>query len=126
MNLPEDQHPRRSGNAADVVAMSWVRVCATIELLPGETKVAWDGATPIFVVNLDGEIYAMEDRCTHEDFELSAGPLDIDSGQIECLLHGARFDLRSGEALCAPAYLALVKFPVKLEDDAVWTRDDRT
>ena len=63
---------------------------------------AWDGDTPILVVNLDGDFFALEDRCSHEDFELSAGA--IDGGQIECTLHGARFDLRSGEALCAPAY----------------------
>ena len=102
---------------------AWVRVCAESELLPGETRVAWDGDTPILVVNLDGELYALEDKCTHEDFELSAGPIDGD--QVECTLHGARFDLRTGEALCAPAYSAVPKFPVKREDGAIWTRDDR-
>lgn len=101
----------------------WVRVCATAELLPGESKVAWDGDTPILVVNLDGDFYAVEDQCTHEDFELSAGT--ISDGQVECTLHGARFDLRTGEALCAPAYAPVAKFPVKVEDGAVWTRDDR-
>lgn len=102
---------------------AWVRVCATSELLPGESKVAWDGDTPILVVNLDGDFYAVEDQCTHEDFELSAGA--ISGGQVECTLHGARFDLRTGEALCAPAYAPVAKFPVKVEDGAVWTRDDR-
>ncbi len=101
----------------------WVRVCATSELLPGESKVAWDGDTPILVVNLDGDFYAVEDQCTHEDFELSAGVFS--DGQVECTLHGARFDLRTGEALCAPAYAPVAKFPVKVEDGAVWTRDDR-
>ncbi|HEX7384683.1 MAG TPA: non-heme iron oxygenase ferredoxin subunit [Burkholderiaceae bacterium] len=101
----------------------WVRVCAEAELLPGESRVAWDGDTPILVVNLDGDLYALEDKCTHEDFELSAGPIDGD--QIECTLHGARFDLRTGEALCAPAYTPVAKFPVKREDGAIWTRDDR-
>ena len=51
----------------------WIRVCGTDELLPGESKTVWDGDTPIFVVNLDGDLHALEDRCTHEDFELSAG-----------------------------------------------------
>ena len=78
----------------------WVRVCATSELLPGEQRVAWDGDTPILVVNVDGD-------------------------QIECTLHGARFDLRTGEALCAPAYAPVRRFPVTVADDAVWTRDDR-
>lgn len=101
----------------------WVRVCAAAELLPGESKVAWDGDTPILVVNLDGELHALEDRCTHEDFELSAG--QVQDGQIECVLHGARFDLRTGEALCPPAYVPVRKFPVMRQDDAIWTRDDR-
>ena len=101
----------------------WVRVCATAELLPGESKVAWDGDTPILVVNLDGDLRAVEDRCTHEDYELSAGP--VTGHEVECVLHGARFDLRTGEALCAPAYAPVRVFPVKVEDGAVWTRDDR-
>jgi 3-phenylpropionate/trans-cinnamate dioxygenase ferredoxin subunit len=105
--------------------MGWVRVCATTELLPGESKVAWDGDTPIVVFNYDGDFYALEDRCTHEDFELSAGSFDGDEATIECALHGAKFDVRDGRVLCAPAYLAVPKFPVKVESDAVWTRDDR-
>ena len=104
---------------------AWVRVCATSELLPGESTVAWDGDTPILVVNLDGAFYALEDRCSHEDFELSAGAIEPADGTIEGTLHGARFDLRDGRALCAPAYEPVAKFPVKVEDGAVWTHDDR-
>jgi 3-phenylpropionate/trans-cinnamate dioxygenase ferredoxin subunit len=101
----------------------WIRVCATAELLPGEQRVAWDGDTPILVANVDGDLFAIEDRCTHEDFELSAG--SVEDGQIECTLHGARFDLRTGAALCPPAYTPVQKFPVQIDDGAVWTRDDR-
>ena len=103
----------------------WVRVCATSELLPGESKVAWDGDTPILVFNYDGDFYALEDRCSHEDFELSAGPFDPDEATIECVLHGSKFDVRDGRALNPPAYAPVAKFPVKVEGDAVWTRDDR-
>lgn len=101
----------------------WVRVCATNELLPGEFQVAYDGDTAIAVFNIDGELYALEDVCTHDGGELAGGP--IEGFEIECPRHGARFDLRTGEALCAPAYLPTAKFPVKVEDGAVWTRDDR-
>lgn len=104
---------------------TWVRVCATSELLPGETKVAWDGDTPILVCNYDGDFYALEDRCSHEDFELSAGTFDGDEATIECVLHGAKFDVRDGRPLSAPAYTPVVRFPVKVEDGSVWTRDDR-
>jgi 3-phenylpropionate/trans-cinnamate dioxygenase ferredoxin subunit len=102
---------------------AWIRVCATAELLPGEFQVVYDGDTAIAVFNIDGELYAIEDVCTHDGGELAGGP--IDGHEIECPRHGARFDIRTGEALCAPAYLPTQKFPVKVEHGAVWTRDDR-
>ena len=106
---------------------NWTFVCATAELLPGEMKTATDETTcaAIVVVNLDGELYALEDRCTHEEFELSMGTFDPHEGSIECLLHGARFDVRSGNALCGPAYTPAARFPVKRENGGVWARDDR-
>lgn len=103
----------------------WTRVGTTAELLPGETRVVWDGDTPILVVNWDGDFHALEDRCTHEDYELSAGSVDPVEGSIECVLHSARFDLRSGRPLCGPAYVPVARFPVRVEDGVVWTRDDR-
>lgn len=105
--------------------MTWVRVCAVGELLPGERRVVFDGNTGIVVFNYDGDCYALEDRCSHEEFELSIGNFDADEATIECVLHGARFDVRDGRALCAPAYEPVAKFPVKIEDGAIWTRDDR-
>ena len=101
----------------------WIRVCALNELLPGEFQIAYDGDTAIAVFNIDGDLYALEDVCTHDGGELAGGP--IEGFEIECPRHGARFDLRTGAALCAPAYLPTAKFPVKIEDGAVWTRDDR-
>lgn len=103
----------------------WTRVGTTAELLPGESRVVWDGDTPILVVNLDGQLYALEDKCTHEDFELSAGSVDPQAGSVECVLHGARFDLRTGQPLCGPAYLPVPRFPVEAVDGVIWTRDDR-
>ena len=109
------------------MSAAWTYVCASEELLPGEMKTAFDDVTgaPIVVFNLDGELYALEDRCSHEDFELSSGTFDPATGSIECILHGARFDVRDGRALCAPAYEPVAKFPVKVEDGHVYVRDDR-
>lgn len=109
------------------MSAAWTFVCTTAELLPGEMKTAFDEATgtPIAVFNLDGTLYALEDRCSHEDFELSAGHFDATNGDVECVLHGARFDVRDGRALCAPAYEPVAKFPVKVEDGGVYVRDDR-
>ena len=107
------------------MSANWVFVGTTAELLPGESRVVWDDDTPILVVNYDGDYYALEDLCSHEDFELSAGCYDGDEATIECVLHGSKFDVRDGRALNPPAYTPVAKFPVKVEDGAVWTRDDR-
>ena len=101
----------------------WVRVCSTAELLPGEYQLTYDGDTAIAVFNIDGDFYAIEDVCTHDGGELAGGP--IEGFEVECPRHGAKFDVRTGAALCPPAYLPTAKFPVKVEDGAVWTRDDR-
>lgn len=102
----------------------WVRVCAMSELLPGEYRNVFDGDTPIAVFNLDGSLYAIEDICTHDGGELTGGP--VDGHEIECLRHGARFDITTGAVLCPPAYEPVAKFPVKIESGVVYTRDDRS
>jgi 3-phenylpropionate/trans-cinnamate dioxygenase ferredoxin subunit len=101
----------------------WVRVCTTRDLLPGEFRIAFDGDVAIAVFNIEGAFYAIEDVCTHDGGELAGG--EIDGFEIECPRHGARFDLRTGAALCPPAYEPTAKFPVKVEDGVVYTRDDR-
>lgn len=108
-------------------AENWTFVCPTGELLPGEKKTVWDEVTGVAIVvfNLEGDYHALEDRCSHEEFELSVGEFDPAAATIECVLHGARFDIRDGRALCPPAYTPVAKFPVKLEHGGVWTRDDR-
>ena len=106
---------------------TWTFVCATEELLPGEMKSAFDEITGagIVVFNLGGDLYALEDLCSHEAFELSPGDYDAAEGTIECVLHGAKFDVRDGRALCAPAYTPVAKFPIKREHGGIWSRDDR-
>ena len=101
----------------------WVRVCARAELLPGEFKTVWDGDTPIVVYNIDGDLFAIEDRCTHDDGELAGGALH--GYELECARHGARFDLRTGAVLCAPAYVPTASFPVRECEGIIYTRDDR-
>lgn len=102
---------------------TWTRVCADGELLPGELKVIDIDGVLIAVYNIDGALYAIEDVCTHDGGELASGPRE--GFVVTCPRHGAQFDVRSGEALCAPAYSPTAVFPVKREAGAVWTRDDR-
>jgi len=101
----------------------WTRVCATGELLPGEHRVVDADGTMVAVFNLDGDYYAIEDVCTHDGGELTGGI--VEGFEIECPRHGARFDIRTGEVLCAPACAPTATFPVRVADGAIWTRDDR-
>ena len=103
--------------------MSWIRVCNQSELLPGEFKIVWDRDVPIAVFNIDGELYAIEDVCTHDGGDLAGG--ELHGYQIECPRHGARFDVRTGAVCSPPAYEPTASFPVKVEDGVVFTRDDR-
>jgi 3-phenylpropionate/trans-cinnamate dioxygenase ferredoxin subunit len=101
----------------------WVRICSTAELLPGERRVAEVDGVSVAVFNIDGELFAVEDVCTHDGGELASGTLD--GFEIECPRHGARFDVRTGGVRCPPAYEPIAKFPLKLEQGSIFVRDDR-
>ena len=75
------------------------------------------------VFNVDGGFLAVEDMCSHDDALLSEGM--IDGEEVICPRHGARFCLRTGEALSPPAYEPVQTFPVRIEGDVVQVRDDR-
>ena len=74
---------------------------------------------------------AAQDATTSASAAATGGPSaddqvrNGDEATIECVLHGSKFDVRDGRALNPPAYTPVAKFPVKVEDGAVWTRDDR-
>ena len=103
--------------------MSWQRVAAAAAIPPGDYAQIEVDAVLVAVFNVGGEFYAIDDICTHDGGELAGGPRD--GFVVECPRHGAKFDVRSGEVLCPPAYVPIEVFPVKREDGAVWTRDDR-
>ena len=67
--------------------------------------------TPVCVVKVGDEVFAVADTCTHSEASLSEG--EVTGNKIECWLHGAEFDLKTGEALTPPATQALKTFNVK-------------
>lgn len=101
----------------------WVAVSKVGELAPGEFRtVDVDGAR-IAVFNFGGEYYAIEDVCTHDGGQLTGGVIEGD--QVVCPRHGARFCIKTGAALSAPAYEPTAKFPVRLENGEIQVRDHR-
>ncbi|MCX7891246.1 MAG: non-heme iron oxygenase ferredoxin subunit [Burkholderiales bacterium] len=101
----------------------WVDVDRTEAFGPGEVRLVDADGTAIAVYNLGGEYHAIENVCTHDGNELASGAVEGD--QVICPRHGARFCIRTGEALTAPAYEATPRFPVRIEAGVVQVRDDR-
>ena len=96
-----------------------IEVCPVEDLSPGAMRlVEWEDLE-IGVFNCGGEIYAIEDRCSHDDGTLVEGELDQETCTVECPRHGSRFDLHTGKPLTLPAYLPVETFPVTIEDDMI-------
>ena len=98
--------------------MTFVEVCAVSALPPGECQKIENGERPVAVFNIDGTFYAIDDTCTHGNWSLSEGY--VEGSAIECSLHSAKFCIRTGKVLAAPAYLPLRTYPVKVENGVVF------
>lgn len=88
------------------------------EVAPGEAKQYEVEGRPVALCNVGGELYAIEDICTHAFAYLSEGGLE--GGQIKCPLHGAKFDVKTGEAKSLPAVKAVPTHELKVEDGTVY------
>jgi 3-phenylpropionate/trans-cinnamate dioxygenase ferredoxin component len=93
------------------------RVCALGDLAdPGTRAVDLDG-TPVVIVQSEGEIYALDEFCTHEEVSLADG--EIYDCTVECWLHGSCFDLRTGKPTGPPATKPLATYQVRIDGDDV-------
>jgi 3-phenylpropionate/trans-cinnamate dioxygenase ferredoxin component len=99
--------------------LALVDVAPVDELPPGSVKIVRAGQVAVGVYNLDGEYYAIEDRCSHDDGPLAEGDFDCDEGVAICPRHGANIDIRTGRALTLPAIESVRTFPVRVEDGIV-------
>lgn len=90
---------------------------AKSDLTPGTPKLVMVEGTPVCVAMIDGEVFAIADTCTHSDASLSEG--ELNGSLIECWLHGAEFDMRTGEAVTPPATAPSRKFHVHVDGEDV-------
>ncbi len=86
---------------------------------PGSVKIVDAGSFSIGVYNCGGALYAIEDRCSHDDGPLAEGEWEEDRCRVICPRHGAQFDLRTGAALTLPAYEPVEIYPVHVGEDGV-------
>ena len=105
----------------------WIDVARAEEFRAGEARQVQNGDTPIAVINLDGEYFALEDSCSHDYMPIVGCGLEpdevIDGEELVCPHHGARFCIRTGDALAPPAYEPLNRFPVRVHDGMVQVSD---
>jgi 3-phenylpropionate/trans-cinnamate dioxygenase ferredoxin subunit len=97
---------------------SSMKVATQGELPPGGKKLVEIDGRAIAVFNVDGRYYAIDDVCTHDSGPLAEGQLI--GSEIECPRHGARFDVRTGRALCMPAIEPVTVHSVELRGDDVY------
>ncbi|WP_330277893.1 bifunctional 3-phenylpropionate/cinnamic acid dioxygenase ferredoxin subunit [Lentzea sp. NBC_00516] len=95
-----------------------IRACALMDLPPGEAVRIVGPHAPIAVFNAEGAIYAIDDTCTHQDASLSEGWLE--GCLVECPLHAASFDLRTGAPTCLPAKRPVKTYSVQVNDGEVY------
>jgi 3-phenylpropionate/trans-cinnamate dioxygenase ferredoxin component len=96
-----------------------IDVCPLSELPPGAVRVVEWEDLEIGIFNCNGELLAIEDRCSHDNGNLFEGDVDPDKCTVECPRHGSLFDLHTGKPLTLPAYVPVDTFPVVVQDDLV-------
>ena len=95
-----------------------ISVCKLADLPPGSTRIVEADGRKIGVFHADdGELYAIEDRCSHDDGPLAEGEFDAGACTVECPRHGSLFDIRTGKPKTLPAYRPVDTFEVRVDDD---------
>ncbi|MBA3310409.1 MAG: non-heme iron oxygenase ferredoxin subunit [Nocardioidaceae bacterium] len=98
---------------------SFRRACALDDVPVGGVLAVDVEGFDIAIVRTDDEVFAIQDECSHAAIALSEGDVDTAGCEIECWLHGSRFDLRSGKPTGLPAYEPVPVYPCKIEADSV-------
>lgn len=100
----------------------WIAVAPDGSLASGEHIVVDVNGTAVAVFRIGDDYYAIEDMCTHDYAEIAEGGI-LDGCEIICARHGARFCLKTGKVLKAPAYEDLAVFPVRIEQGVIQVRE---
>ncbi len=106
-----------SPNAVDESLYTFYALGSVDEVPPGERIFIEIGDTPVVVFNVGGQFYAIGDVCTHDGGPLGDG--ELEDYQVICPRHGARFDIRTGEALTLPAVTPTTWYPTRVVDGQI-------
>lgn len=95
-------------------------VATTTEIPPGERKSVVVDDVPALLLRVGDDYYCIEDTCTHDGQAMTDG--ELHGCEITCPRHGARFDIRTGRALCMPATEGVATFEVEVRADGIYAR----
>ncbi len=95
----------------------WVKVARADEVQEGRAKVVEAKGKRLALARVGGQVYAVQDLCTHDNGPLGEGVVIEET--IECPRHGARFDVKTGRPVTLPAVVPVQTFPVKTSGDDV-------
>lgn len=104
--------------------MTATRVCALDDIAPGTAHRVEVGKMAIALVRIDDDVYAIGDRCTHQDISLSEGEVHTGERTLECWKHGSAFSLVTGEPTSFPATRPTPVFEVTVTDGDVYLEID--
>lgn len=97
--------------------MAFVKVARVDEVpMRGTLGLEVEGTEIVLISTGDGAYYALKDECSHEDYPLSDGELMDDDERLECIYHGAKFNVKTGKAVALPAIKRVPSYDVKVED----------
>jgi nitrite reductase/ring-hydroxylating ferredoxin subunit len=85
------------------------------EVPEGEMRQFQVGGDDVAVANVDGELHAFSDVCTHMQCSLAEG--DLDGTTVTCICHGSEFDVTTGDVLGGPATEPVPSYQVQVEGD---------
>lgn len=97
-----------------------VRLCGSGDLAAGEARCFDVGGRKIALARIDDDFFAIDDTCSHADYSLSEGDVDVDECALECPAHGSLFDLRTGDALTLPAIVPVSAHEVEVSEEGVF------
>ncbi|HWI00157.1 MAG TPA: non-heme iron oxygenase ferredoxin subunit, partial [Propionibacteriaceae bacterium] len=97
--------------------MSLQRACSVADVAHDSAISVEVGRNEVAIVHSNGRFYAIADECSHASIPLSEG--DVGEGEIECYLHGSRFDLRTGEPIGLPATEPVAVYPCQVSGNDV-------
>jgi len=97
--------------------LEFIPVAEVSELGNGERLIFEVGGEAIALFNIAGDFFAIADVCSHDDGPVAEG--ELRDQEIACPRHGARFDIKTGEALSLPAVVDIPAYPVRVEGDEI-------